>query len=306
MHAILGAGGAVSPELAKLLTEEQIPVRSVSRSGKTAGHGTALAADITTPEGALAAVKGCEVAYLTVGLPYKLSAWQKQWVPMVKNVIDACAETGTTIIFVDNIYMLSDNSVPNMKEDSPMWPSSRKGMVRAEVDKLFLDAFAESKVQGIIARAADFYGYMDPNKSLLLDLVIKRMVQGKSPQWMYTTEKKHAFTYIPDIARALVAMSKRPDAYNRIWHLPTSPAMTLDEFISIINRQLGTNRKPQVMSETLLKLVRLLVPPLMEMKELKYQMVQDYHLNSRAFEDHFKIKPTPYETGLAEVIKALR
>lgn len=249
---------------------------------------------------------GCEVAYLVVGLPYKLSVWQQHWVPLAGNVIDACARTGTRLIFLDNIYMLADDEMPNMTEASAIKPSSGKGKVRADVDRMFLEAFASGRVQGIIARAADFYGYTQPFKSLLLDLVIKRMAEGKRPQWMITTEKKHAFTYIPDIARALFAMSQRPDAFNRIWNLPTAPAITLNEFIAFINRQLGMDRKHMILGEALLTVLRLMVPAIQEMKELKYQMVQDYVFDSSAFEAFFAIKPTPYETGLAEVLGQLR
>jgi nucleoside-diphosphate-sugar epimerase len=306
MHAILGAGGTISHDLEKVLSANSIPFRSVSRSGKTSAAGHAFVADISTPQGAQRAVEGCEVAYLIVGLPYKHSVWQAQWVPLAQNVIDACARTGTRLIFLDNIYMLADDEMPHMTEASAIKPSSRKGKVRADVNHLLLDAFASGKVQGIIARAADFYGFTQPFKSLLLDLVIRRMAEGKRPQWMYTTEKKHAFTYIPDIARALFAMSQRPDAFNRIWNLPTAPAITLNEFIAIINRQLGMDRKHMILGEALLTVLRLMVPAIQEMKELKYQMVQDYVFDSSAFEAFFAMKPTPYETGLAEVLGQLR
>jgi hypothetical protein len=61
--------------------------------------------------------------------------------------------------------------------------------------------------------------------------------------------------------------------------------------------------KPMVMSELLMKLVRLFVPPLMEMKELKYQMVQDYWLDSSAFESFFNFQPTSYDEGIGQVLQ---
>jgi nucleoside-diphosphate-sugar epimerase len=306
MHAILGAGGAVSPALAESLTRHHIPVRLVSRTASPAEFGTPFKADISTAEGARKAVEGCEVAYLTVGLPYKLSVWEQQWPPLMQSVVNACMATGTKLIFVDNIYMLSDASISHIKEDSPMQPSSKKGKIRADLDRIILNGISSGKLQAIIARSADFYGHMPPFKSLLLDLVITRMAKGKSPQWFYTVDKKHSFTYIPDIAESLYLMTTRPDSFNRVWNLPTAKPMKLIELIDITNRYLGTDRKPMVMNEWMMKLVRLFVPALKEMQELKYQMVQDYWLDSTAFETFFDVEPTSYDKGIGEILKKIR
>jgi nucleoside-diphosphate-sugar epimerase len=306
MHAILGAGGAVSPSLAETLTQHHIQVRLVSRRAEKATFGHPFAADITDPAGVRKAIEGCEVAYLTVGLPYRLSVWQAQWRPLMQNVVDACSEMGTKLIFVDNIYMLGESTTPHMKEDSPMDAANEKGKVRAEVDRIVLRAIESGKLNAIIARAADFYGFMSPNKSLLLDLVIKRMAKGKSPQWFHTVEKKHSFTYIPDIAQALYLMSTRSDSFNRIWNLPTAKAITVRELIDITNRHLGTDLKPQVINEFLMKMLRLFVPEIKEMKELKYQVVQDYYLDSSAFETFFGFSPTSYDKGIGDVLSQIR
>jgi nucleoside-diphosphate-sugar epimerase len=306
MHAILGSGGAVSPALAELLTNHHIPVRLVSRSAPASLVGIPFAADIMDKSQVLKAIDGCELAYLTVGLPYKLSAWEQQWRPLMQNVVDACSATGTKLIFVDNIYMLADTSIPHMKEDSPMNPSSKKGRIRADVDGIILNAVGSGKLDAIIARSADFYGYMSPNKSLLLDLVISRMAKGKSPQWMYTVDRKHSFTFIPDIAQALYLMGSRTDAFNRIWNLPTAKPFSIRDLIDITNRHLGTDMKPRIMSEFLMSILRLLIPPLKEMKELKFQMIQDYWLDSTAFENFFNFKPTSYDDGIGQVLEQLK
>lgn len=305
MHAILGSGGAVSPSLAEILKNHNIPVRLVSRSAPASPFGESFAADLMDQKQVHSAIDGCEIAYLTVGLPYKLSVWEQQWRPLMQNVVDACCATSTRLIFLDNIYMLGDNSIPHMNEDSPLNPSSKKGKVRADVDRIILKGIESGKLNAIIARSADFYGYAAPNKSILLDLVIRRMVKRRSPQWMYTVDKKHSFTYIPDIAQALYLMSGRSDAFNRIWNLPTAKPVTVRELIDITNRHLGTDMKPQIMNEYFMSILRLFIPPLKEMKELKYQMVQDYWLDSTAFENFFNYKPTSYSEGIAQTIREL-
>jgi nucleoside-diphosphate-sugar epimerase len=302
MHVILGAGGAISDSLAHILSEKDIPVRQVARHSRHYTYGTGMNADLTKADGILKALDGAETAYMVVGLPYKLSAWESTWPPMMQHLVNGCLQTGTKLVFLDNIYMLSDDSMPHMTETSPMTPSSKKGKVRANVDRIMLEAMESGKLKGCIARAADFYGYTTENKSILLDLVIKKMVHGKMPQWFYTVEKKHSFSYIPDIAEALHILGTSDKSWGQVWNVPTAPAMTLEEIIALINHLVHKHLKPQVMNEFMTSILRLFIPALAEMKELKYQLVQDYVLDSSKFEKAFSFTPTSMEEGLETVI----
>ena len=302
MHAILGAGGAISESLAHILSEQDIAVRQVARHGRHYTYGTGMNADITKSEGALKAVDGAEVAYMVVGLPYKLSVWESTWAPMMQHVVNACIRSGTKLVFLDNIYMLSDDSMTHMTESSPMTPSSKKGKVRANVDRIMLEAMASGKLQGCIARSADFYGYTSANKSLLFDMVIRKMVHGKMPQWFYSVDKKHSFSYIPDIGKALHILGASDKSWNQVWNVPTAPAMTIAEIITLTNHLLHKHLKPQVMNEFMTSILRLFIPPLAEMKELKYQLTQDYVFDSSKFEQAFSFTPTTMEEGLETVI----
>jgi nucleoside-diphosphate-sugar epimerase len=189
-----------------------------------------------------------------------------------------------------------------MTESCSIQPSSQKGQVRAQVDHLLLEAASSGKIQACIARSADFYGYMQPYKSLLLDLVIRKMATGKKPQWFYTVEKKHSFSYVPDIGRALAMLGTSKESWNQVWNVPTAPAMTLKEIIGMINRIQGSALRPMVTNEFMTSILRLFIPALAEMKELKYQLVQDYVLHSAKFEQAFSFKPTSMEDGLRKIL----
>ena len=302
MHVILGAGGAISDSLAHILSEKGIDIRQVARHSRHYTYGHPMNADLTKADGVLKALDGAEVAYMVVGLPYKLSVWESTWPSMMQHVVNGCLQTGTKLVFLDNIYMLSDESMPHMTESSLMTPSSKKGKVRANVDRIMIEAMESGKLQGCIARSADFYGYTSSNKSLLLDMVIKKMVVGKMPQWFYTVDKKHSFSYVPDIAEALYILGTSDKSWGQVWNVPTAPAMTLAEIISLINHLVHKHLKPQVMNEFMTSILRMFIPALAEMKELKYQLVQDYVLDSSKFEKAFSYTPTTMEEGLETVI----
>lgn len=51
------------------------------------------------------AVTGSDVAYLTVGLPYKAGVWEAQWPVVMRNAIEACRVSGSKLVFFDNIDM---------------------------------------------------------------------------------------------------------------------------------------------------------------------------------------------------------
>jgi nucleoside-diphosphate-sugar epimerase len=306
MHAILGAGGAIGEHLTHILAENNIPLRQVARHNRHYLHGTALSTDITTADGAMRAVEDVEVAYMLVGLQYSTAVWEATWPKMMQHVVNACAKTGTRLIFLDNIYMLSDASMPHMTESSPLEPSSKKGKIRAAVDQILLEAFGQGKLKACIARSADFYGYTAPNKSVLLDLVIRRMVHGKSPQWLYTIDKKHSFSYMPDIAEALFLLAGSDQSWGQVWNVPTAPAMTVSGIIDLMNHLLHKKLKPQVMGTAMTSVLGLFIPALAEMKELKYQIVQDYVLDSSKFEQAFSFRPTPMEDGLETTIDHVR
>ena len=71
MQTILGTGGAIANELAKALKQFSKNIRLVSRNPKPVNSGDQLlSADLTKPEDVLNAVKGSEIVYLNVGLPY--------------------------------------------------------------------------------------------------------------------------------------------------------------------------------------------------------------------------------------------
>ena len=70
MISILGAGGAISNELVKLLAERKQPFRLVGRNPKTVtGAAEIRPADGSDPSQTVAAVNGSSLVYLGYGCP---------------------------------------------------------------------------------------------------------------------------------------------------------------------------------------------------------------------------------------------
>jgi nucleoside-diphosphate-sugar epimerase len=303
MQTILGANGAIGTELAKALTKYTKEIRLVSRNPKKVNETDVLfSADLTNREEVFKAIKGSEIVYLTIGFEYKLSVWQKKWPALMQNVIDACIENNSKLVFFDNVYMIGGDNVKHITEESLFSPTSKKGEIRAALDKMILNNIKERNLQAIIARAADFYGVVK-DRSVLMELIYKNLAEGKRAQWFFNAKVKHSFTYTPDAGIATAMLGNTPEAYNQIWNLPTdSNSLTGEEWIQLFAKEMGKSEKYLLFPAYMVKLAGFFVPFLKEIYEMRYQYDRAYFFDSSKFEKYFNFKPTPYEQGVKEIL----
>lgn len=305
MQTILGANGTIGSLLAKELTAYTNKIRLVSRNPvKVNEQDELFPADLTRPEMVEQAIAGSSVVYLLVGFEYKYRVWQQQWPPLIKAVIEACILHNARLVFFDNVYLYDKSAIGHMTEDSPVNPPSRKGAIRSEIAGMMMSEIQTGRLTGLIARSADFYG---PNNksSFLTEVLFKNYQRGKAANWFMNADKIHSFTYTPDAAKATALLGNTPDAFNQVWHLPTSSEKrTGRELCSLTAQLMQVPAKVTVMPMWLLKLLGLFIPFLREMPEMMYQYDQDYFFDSSRFEKRFGYQPVTYEAGIREVIRA--
>jgi len=306
MQTILGAGGSIGTELAKALKLFTDDIRLVSRHPKKVNETDQLhQADLTDRKQLFKAVEGSVIVYLTIGLEYNTSVWQKNWPPLMQNVIDACIANNAKLVFFDNVYSVGGDFVNHITEESPVYPTSKKGEIRAEIDLMLLDQMKTGAIKAIIARAPDFYG-TDINKSILMSLIYKNLASGKKAQWMFNAKVKHSFIYTPDAGKAMALLGNTPDAYNQIWNLPTDRrSLTAEQWIGLFAKEMGKSGKYQLISGWKVRLAGNFVPFLKELFEMRYQFDRNYYFDSIKFEKYFKYSPTKYEVGVKEIVAQL-
>lgn len=303
MQTILGSGGAVSIELAKELIKYTNKVKLVARNPKKVNESDELfPANLLDKQLVSNAVSGSDVAYLTIGLPYRTKVWQRDWPVIMQNVIDACIEHNCKLVFFDNVYMYSPDEIPHMTEESRMAPATRKGKIREALVKMIFDAMNNNKLTAMIARSADFYG-KDVKSGFLNIGVIDNFNKNKKAFWQSDVNKMHSFTYIPDAAKAVALLGNTADAYNQVWHLPTSSERwTGKDYIENIARQMKVKPRYYILSKFLISVIGIFSPVISELKEMQYQNERDYFFDSKKFEKRFGIAGTSYEKGIAESI----
>ena len=306
MQTILGSSGVIGTELAKSLTQYTDKIRLVSRNPKRVNPNDQLViADLTNAQQVLSAVEGSEVVYLTAGIQYKISEWQKQWPVIMKNVIDACKTHKSKLVFFDNVYTYG--LVKGwMKEDTLVNPVSKKGEVRAQIAQMIMSEVERGNLDAIIARAADFYGPNTP-LSFATVTVFHNLKKGKKAQWFLDANKKHSMTFTPDAGKATALLGNTKTAYNQIWHLPTDKnALTGKEFIEIAAKEFGVKPEYVVLKKWIIQLVGVFIPVVKESIEMLYQNEYDYLFDSSKFEKAFNFAPTSYKDGIAATVKSMK
>ncbi len=281
MQTILGANGTIGSLLAKELTAYTNRIRLVSRHPVAVNPSDELfPADLSDPAIVEKAVAGSSVVYLLVGFEYKLRVWQEKWPRLMRAVIDACIIHQAKLVFFDNVYLYATGAIGHMTEESPVHPSSQKGAVRNQIASMLMEEVRAGKLQGLIARSADFYGPKN-ERSFLNEVVYKNFSKGKKANWFMNADKVHSFTYTPDAAKATAMLGNAADTWNQVWHLPTDPArLTGRQMISLFAREMKQPDKVMVIPMWMLKMLGLFMPLMREMPEMMYQYDRVYFFDS--------------------------
>ncbi|MEU4144185.1 SDR family oxidoreductase [Streptomyces parvulus] len=296
-HTVLGSGPA-GTALARELARRGHPVRLVDRraEGPAVEGVERFAADVSTVDGARAAIAGAPVVYHCVNVAYHL---QVEVMPRVQEaVLAAVEETGARLVVLDTLYPYGETGGAVMTEDSPWQATSRKGRMRAELDERYLAAHRDGRARVVLGRSADFVGPGVLN-STLGATVFPGALTGGEVVGFGDIDLPHSYTGIQDVAAGLATLGARPEGDGRVWHLPTAPAVSTREIHAMIEKRVG---RP-------LKVVLLTRPRpfgpfdeqfMAEYEEMFYQHTEPQIVDSGAFERFFGVSATP----LAETLDA--
>lgn len=307
MQTVLGSGGAIGIPLARELKKYSDNIRLVSRNPKKVNETDELfpidVNDLTQIDKAIA---GSEIVYVVIGFEYKLIVWQDIWPRFLKAVINACKTHNAKLVFFDNVYMYDKSAIPFMTENSPIHAPSKKGKVRQQLHEMIINEVEKSTLTALIARSADFYGPDNKNSALSI-MVIDNLLKGKKAQAFGDISKIHTYTYTPDAAKATAILGNTNDAYNQVWHVPTTKEhLTNEQWIQLVADELKVKANIQNVPVWLIKILGLFMPVMKEFPEMIYQFEQDYIFDSTKFEKRFGITATAPKDGLRILIENLK
>ncbi len=298
-HVVLGASGAAGSAILTALVDGGLDARGVNRSGPgpAAPHGVDWrTADVTSPEGLRTALEGADVVYMAAQPAYH--RWPQEFPAMMNRVLDAADAAGARrLVMVDNLYAYGPGSSP-MTEQSPQNATDAKGRTRTAMADALLAAHKEGRIEVVIGRASDYFG-PDADNSGITALAIEPVAGRGKLRWMGSLQAAHSCAYLPDVARAYVALGSAPDTAGRVWLLPHAPAVTGAEFHALVNAALPEPRATALVSTRMLRLAAPFHRISRESLPLAYQWTEPFLVDDSAFRARF---PDFVSTPMAQAV----
>ena len=299
LHVVLGAGPAGSAIAAELATHG-VRVRHVARGeiAPTDDRIERVRADLSTPEAAIAATEGAEVVYHALNVAYSL---QVQVLPGIADAVLAATRThGARLVVLDTLYPYGTADGEAITEQTRWAATTRKGRLRAELDRRYLAAHAAGEVRVVLGRSADFFGPGVIN-STLGGAFFPGALTGRPALGLGDIHLPHSYTYIRDVARGLAALGSDERGDGRVWHLPTNPAVPTATVHALVEELTGRPLTVEVLDEA--------VPYgpfdeefMAEYAEMFYQHLVPQNMVSAEFEAAFGVRPTPLREALAATV----
>jgi len=299
-HVVIGAG-PVGWTTATMLAEGGHDVRVITRNGAGPEHPRIepVRADASDPAALRSATEGAAVIYNAASPPYR--RWANDWPPLAASVLAAAEATGAVLVTVSNLYGYGPVGHA-MVETDPLAATSSKGRVRAQVWRDALAAHDAGRVRVTELRSSDYFG---PRvlSSQLGDRIVPKVLAGKPVSVLGDPDAPHSWTYITDVARALIALGGDERAWGRAWHTPTNAPISQRQFVDALSDAAnGEHVKVRSVPPVMLQVLGIFVPDLRELPEIRYQFDDPFVVDSTDARTTFGLEPTPMESALHETI----
>ncbi|MCW2784237.1 MAG: epimerase [Marmoricola sp.] len=299
LHIVTGAGpvgSAVATQLAALGHD----VRLLTRSGSGPDHPLIERRKVdVSDEGQVAEAfrGGVAVHHCIHGSAYSAAAWRAELPGAEQIVLRAAGELGAVVVFPESLYSYGAVDGP-MTEDTPRNATIGKLGVRADL----LRAREASATPTVSVAASDFYGPLVRN-SHAGERMVPTILAGRTMRVVGGLDQRHSFTYVPDLAAAMIRAAATPELWNSVLHAPTAPAVTQRELIAAFAAAAGVAvPKSSAIPVWVLKAGGAFSTDLRELAETSYQFTGPFVLDSAASEQKLGLTATPLEVGAKETV----
>ncbi|GAC1453251.1 MAG: hypothetical protein PVSMB10_10710 [Pseudarthrobacter sp.] len=212
-------------------------------------------------------------------------------------MLAAAGEAGAVVVFPESLYSYSEPDRP-MTEAGPRTAQGGKRGVRTEL----LRAREASPTNTVSVVAGDFFGPRVRN-SHGGERMVAPVLSGKRLWVVGSTEQPHSFTYVPDLAAAMIRAAQSPSLWNKVWHTPTGPAVTQRQLATAF-AEAGGAAPPKIaaMPGWALRILGVFSKDLREVAEMLYQFQKPFVMDSAASQAALGLRPTPLPEAAAATV----
>ncbi len=208
-HVVLGASGAAGSAILTALVDGGLDARGVNRSGPGAAAPRGVdwrTADAASAEGLRVALEGADVVYMAAQPAYH--RWSQEFPAMMQCVVEAAVAAGARrLVMVDNLYAYGPGSSP-MTEASAQAATDARG---APGQRWPTRCWPRTERAGSRSSSGGHRTTSGPHadNSAITALAIEPVAGRGKLRWMGSLEAAHSCAYLPDVARAFVALGGR-------------------------------------------------------------------------------------------------
>lgn len=299
MYVVTGAG-PVGYTVAEQLAEQGHQVRVLTRSGSGPEHPLIerVRADVSDPAQLDEAMNGAAAVFHCIhGSAYRAAAWAAELPHAEQVLMDAAVAAGAVVVFPESLYSYSE---PDriMTESSPREATGGKRGIRTAL-LAARQAHAASTVSVV---AGDFFG---PRVKMAHagERMVTPILAGKAVQFIGSINQPHSFTYVPDLAAAMIAAARQPELWNTVLHAPTGPAVTQREMAAAHAEAAGVAApKVSAVPGWVLRIAGVFSTDMRELAELLYQFERPFVMDSSQSQKHLGLEPTPLAHAAAATV----
>ncbi|WP_069160813.1 NAD-dependent epimerase/dehydratase family protein [Nocardia altamirensis] len=294
---IVSGAGPVGTTIAEQLAASGKQVRVLTRSGRGPAHPLIelRSVDVAQPEKLSGQFDGAVAVFHCIhGSKYSAKVWAAELPGAEQAVMDEAGKAGAVVVFPESLYSYGPTDGP-LTETSPRTGRSGKGAVREQL----LRARAAHATPTVSVVAADFIGpYV--RSSLVGEQTIRPILAGKRVTAFGKVDLPHSFTYIPDLAAAMISAAADKSVWNSVLHAPTAPAITQRQLMTAIAQAAGAPApKITAIPIWMMRLIGLTSELVRELAELGHQLAQPLVLDSTDSERKLGLHPTPIDEAVA-------
>ena len=304
---ILGAHGRVGTAAAQAFLAAGWRVKGLARGAKAKSlpaGGRPVEAHAFVAGALTEAARGVDV--ILHALNPKYTEWRETVLPMTENVIAAAKASDATILVPGNVYNFGYAIPLDADERARRVPSTEKAEIRIALEDSLQQAAMRDGVQSLVLRAGDFFGGTQPES--WLDLIILKSLKRDRFTWGGPRNIPHSFAYLPDLARAFVALAEKRrdlpafDTFHFRGHVLSGEQMK-----AATERVVGRSLKWGSVNWTLIRLLGLFAPMLREIATMSYLWRTPHSLANGKLTALIGEEPhTPLEAAMRQAIADLR
>ena len=154
--------------------------------------------------GLAAQAAGASVVVHAVNPDY--TRWDSQAMPALQQGMQVALQLGARFMLPGNVYNHGQQMPALLTEATAHHPSTGKGRIRVAMEEA-MQAQAAQGLNSVVIRAGDFYGC---GTGSWLDLAIAKDIARGKLVYPGPLDAAHAWAYLPDLARAFVAVAAAP------------------------------------------------------------------------------------------------